>query len=104
MLQKLLAADAGNLMSVDNVCMLQKLLAADAGNLMSVDNVCMLQQLLAAGKSRRSTAATDEPTRLLRQLLFPASDCRVVCTVGPLRCSTVTNFGGYGLNSGCRCL
>jgi len=37
----------------------------------------LLQQLLA-GKSDKSGAAADYPTRLLRQLLFSDSDCQVV--------------------------
>jgi len=48
------------------------------GNLMSVD-VFMFQQLLDGGKSEQKDAPTsDRSTRLLRQLLFPDSDCQVV--------------------------
>lgn len=53
----------------------------DGSKSMSVDGVCM-QQLLYAGKSNKRRAPADQPTRLLRQLLFSDSDCQVVRLVG----------------------
>jgi len=49
---------------------------------MSADGVCMFQQLLNAGKSGKRSATDDHHMRLLRQLLFPDSDCHVVRLIG----------------------
>lgn len=52
-------------------------------------DTCLLQQLLDAGKAEKRGASVDQPTRLLRQLLFPDSDCQVVRFCRVLFCIAV---------------